>query len=229
MKDTIFERSTTSLVTWFRIVYDFCNDIRGVSALSISKKYKLTYKTAWRICHKIREGISSLEKYMLDGIVGIDETFIGGKRKLMPGTELKGIGNKDIAFGLHGSNGGLRMFHILQKDAQTIRALIEKSIQKGATIHHDNNGTYGDLEKAGYKHKLVGKKNGLEFRRGVHNNHIETAWSRLKNRFMPTYTSVSSKHLQAYLDEFTFRDNHSKLRYTIEFIPVLWRLCLKEG
>jgi hypothetical protein len=98
----------------------------------------------------------------------------------------------------------IRLIHISRKDAATIRPLIDSHIRKGATIHHDNNTTYGDLKAANYNPKLVGNKSGKEFKRGVHNNNIETNWSAVKARIFGSHIWVSGKHLQTYLDEYCY-------------------------
>ena len=38
------------------------------------------YKTAWYLCHRIRKAIEeSTDKPLLNGIVEVDETYVGGK------------------------------------------------------------------------------------------------------------------------------------------------------
>lgn len=236
MKGTIFERSTTPLTIWFQILNDFCRDHRGMSANFIHQKYNINYKAAFRICHRIRKGmLATLPDEPLSGTVGIDETFVGGKRKLTPKTDERGIGDKQMVFGIiekkkkkSNKKNMVRLFYIERKNAPTIRPLIYNNIAEGSVIHHDNNPTYGNLKAAGYKPKLVLKKDSPSFLRGVHNNNIESMWSRVKSYQKATYYWASDKYLQRYLDEYCFRFYYRKDKFSPEFEDVIWRICLKE-
>lgn len=79
---TIFEDSKTSLQLWFYAVYLFTTTRSGVSAKELQRQLGVTYKTAWRMGHQIRKHMSEVDgDEPLSGIVEIDETYIGGKRK----------------------------------------------------------------------------------------------------------------------------------------------------
>jgi len=226
MKGTIFEGSRTSLPVWFAMMVDFLSDHRGVSAHSLSLKYGLTYKTAFRMAHKVRTGMKNTFADMLSGIVEIDEHYHGGKRKLKTDEGKMGIGDKQMVFGMLERKNSLRMVRLVKKDAATMRPLIKKHIEKGSIIHHDNNGTYGNMKKAGYIPKLVKNKAGKEFRKGTHNNNIESQWSRMKRQILATYCSVSPEYLQAYLDEFSFRYNVGKGKLMQSLPETIVKICL---
>lgn len=227
MKGTIMKESRTPLSIWFNVIFEFLKDHRGVSANSLSVKYEITLKTALRMLRKIREQMSKELHDKLDGTIEIDETFIGGKRKLDVKNGDNGIGDKQIVFGMLQRKSKLVMIHLKQKDAKTIRPIIGNTIAKGSIIHHDNNGTYGDLKAAGYIPKLVKNKAGKEFRKGIHNNNIEAEWARLKKYLSITYVWASDEYLQLYLDEFCFRyNNRVKLKKSNEILPMVLRLVM---
>lgn len=77
---TIFEKSTTPLDLWFFAMYLMVQTRSGTSAKQLERMLGVTYKTAWRMFKQIRM-LMTQEGGMLDGIVEIDETFIGGKGK----------------------------------------------------------------------------------------------------------------------------------------------------
>jgi transposase-like protein len=54
LKGTVFARSTTSLKTWFYVIYLMVSTGRGIPAKRIQRETGVTYKTAWRTVRQIR-------------------------------------------------------------------------------------------------------------------------------------------------------------------------------
>jgi hypothetical protein len=83
---TIFENTNKPLRDWFKVAHLMLVSKKGMSALQIMRYMDFgSYKTAWEMCHKIRVALmEDIEK--LGGIVEVDETFIGGKKKTNIGT-----------------------------------------------------------------------------------------------------------------------------------------------
>ena len=88
-KGTIFEKSCTDLRKWFFAIHLFLNGKKGISALQLQREISVTYKTAWRILHKIREAMGNDDDDnngsggLMQKIknIQIDETYVGGKEK----------------------------------------------------------------------------------------------------------------------------------------------------
>ena len=81
MVGTIFEGSRTPLQLWFYAIFMFTTTRNGVAAKELQRQLGVTYKTAWRMGHKIREHMAPVDgDGMLDGQVEVDETYIGGYR-----------------------------------------------------------------------------------------------------------------------------------------------------
>jgi hypothetical protein len=86
---TIFEKSSTSLRTWFYAMYQMGSTRCGISAKQIQRETGVTYKTAWRIFRQIRTLMS--EDIRLEGsTVEMDETYYGGVRKFGAGRPMRG-------------------------------------------------------------------------------------------------------------------------------------------
>jgi transposase-like protein len=64
MAGTIFHKSPTPLSDWFYIMYLMTATRSGVSAKEVQRQLGVTYKTAWRMCNKIRQAMD--EKSILD-------------------------------------------------------------------------------------------------------------------------------------------------------------------
>ena len=85
-------------------------------------------------------------------------------------------------------------------------------------------GVYKTLHRLGYIHESVNHSIS-EYVRGVaHTNTIEGFWGQLKRSIDGTYHAVSPKHLQHYVDEFSFRYNHR----TVPIGPVLLARAVKR-
>jgi len=75
---TIFEKTRTSLHTWFSIIYFMSHDKRGISASLMAKELEINYQTAWTTLHKIRKAMADKDApYKLFGRVELDDFYIG--------------------------------------------------------------------------------------------------------------------------------------------------------
>jgi len=76
---TIMERSTTPLWKWFKAIDMFSNSKNGVSACELQRTIEVTYKCAWRMANLIRSMMNSGDPNKLQGVIEVDETYVGGK------------------------------------------------------------------------------------------------------------------------------------------------------
>jgi transposase-like protein len=77
---TIFHGSHIPLGTWLTAIRMMCGGKNGVSAHELHRSLDITYKTAWFMCHRIREAMKLPPLAgKLSGVVEADETWIGGK------------------------------------------------------------------------------------------------------------------------------------------------------
>ena len=76
--DTIFERSNMPLPKWFALITMMLNARKGISSMELHRQLGVTYKTAWYSAMRIRCAMID-EGDLLEGIVEMDEAYIGGK------------------------------------------------------------------------------------------------------------------------------------------------------
>ena len=69
---------------------------KGISANQMKRTLGVSYKTAWYLCHRIRSAMGSLAEELLSGIVEVDETYVGGKKR---GSGRGYRGNKTMVLG----------------------------------------------------------------------------------------------------------------------------------
>src|ERR1700738_1149923 len=79
---SIFERSHIPLRKWLLATHLMAASKKGMSALQLSRMLGITYKSAWFMCHRVREAMTPTKRNAIGGngkIVEADETYIGGK------------------------------------------------------------------------------------------------------------------------------------------------------
>jgi transposase len=209
---TIFEKSSTSLRTWFHAMYLMGSTRCGISAKQIQRETGVTYKTAWRMFKQIRTLLS--EDLRLGGSgsgVEMDEMYQGGRRKGEAGRMLAGDkGRNTMVFGVVERKGRIVARVTPDMTMESSNALVKQYVLPESTIFTDEARSFGQfsrIEGMGYEHKRIQHAQKVYVVGDVHTNTIEGFWSLVKRGIGGVYHSVSAKYLQGYLDEYSFRYN----------------------
>jgi transposase-like protein len=219
MKGTIFEGSSTSLRLWFHAMYLMASTRCGISAKQLEREVGVSYPTAWRMFKQIRSMLDQDDDAPLSGTVEIDETFIGGKSRKGDIRKDQGqtIMHQDVrAFSerkakvMGAVERGERVSATVvpSRKASTLVPLAMSKVLPASTVYTDEFRSYRQLGKEGYEHKRVNHSQGIYVDGDVHTNTIEGFWSLVKRGLSGVYHTVSTQHLQSYLDEYAFRYNN---------------------
>jgi transposase-like protein len=215
---TIMERSHIPLDKWLLTMYLLTTARKGISSLQLAKELGITQKSAWFLLQRIRQACGKKDdddhNGFLCGIVEADEAYFGGKEsnkheslKLRMG---RGAVGKIAVLGMRQRGGDVRGKVVSSTDAVTIQAEVAKAVEAGSILFTDEHGAYRGIEE--FYHASV-NHSAKEFVNGMaHTNGIESVWAVLKRGFYGTYHSFSGKHLQRYVDEFTFRLNEGNVK-----------------
>jgi transposase-like protein len=206
---TPFDRTRTSLRDWFYVMFLFTTTRNGVAAKRVERELGVTYKTAWRMCHEIRKYMAEIDgsgPLGGDGVVEIDETYIGGtvtgKGK---GLQLE---NKTIVVGMVERGGELITQIVPDNRKHTVQPIVRRNVVRGAEVHTDGGYCYDGLYRHGFRHHAVNHNVGeYVTQSGTHVQTIEGFWAILKRGINGTHIHVSAKHLPKYLGEFEYRWN----------------------
>ena len=206
---TFMHRSHTPLHKWFYAINLFTSSRHGVPAKELQRQLGVSYPTAWRMGHLIREHMADTDgEWPLGGPGGgdieADETYVGGKAK---GKGRGYTGNKTVVFGMLERDGDVMTKVVPNVRKKTLQPIIKANVTKGSTVHTDELKSYTGLEKAGYEHETVNHGAGEYVNGDSHVNGMEGYWARLKLSIRGTHVHVSGKHLEKYAKEFEYRYN----------------------
>ena len=204
---TVMHRSKMPLPVWFWGAYLVTTHTPGLSALQFARQLDLHYETAFQMLHKLRAAMVRQRRARLCGAVEVDETYIGGERSGKAG---RGAYGKVLVAGaveVVGTRAGrVRLKKIRSASAEHLVGFISGTIAEGSTVRTDGWNGYAGLEKAGYRHHA--EVEGSPERAVEILPHIHLVFSNLKTWLLGTHHgSVQKQHMQAYLNEFTFRFN----------------------
>lgn len=208
---TIFERTRMPLKNWFLAIWFVTSQKHGASALGLKRVLGLgSYQTAWTWLHKLRRAMVRPERDQLCGHVEVDETFVGGSEKCGKrggGAERKKI--VLIAIEVHEPKGfgRVRMRGVPDASGDSLRSFICDNIELGSTVLTDAWNGYNDVTKHGYIHI---KKNLSDSGDPAHiaMPGVHRIASLLKRWLLGIHQGAASgKHLEYYLDGYTFRFN----------------------
>jgi transposase-like protein len=207
---TIFHDSHLDLRKWFLALALIIDAKKGIAANQVKRHLKCSYKTAWHVCHRIREAMQDPTNAKLAGIVEIDECYLGGERSVAERHK-----NKMPVLGAieRGGNVRLRKTPETTVDGKRARDFINDVVDSEAgMICTDESPLYPQAlaHKWAGKHQTV-KHSAKEYVRGiVYTNTIEGTFSLLKRGIIGNFHQVSHKHLDRYLAEFEYRFNNRK-------------------
>lgn len=211
---TIFHDSHLPLPKWFMAIALICEAKKGVSACQMQRHLGVNYRTAWHLCHRIREAMKQ-DNLLLDAnAVEVDETYVGPVVRRHSNRQARPVRrNKDIVLGMIERGGGrLKLIPVADTKAAILKPHLEKHIDDNvAVIYSDEHAIY----VFALKDKFPGKHRTINHREvyavgDTYTNTIENAFSLFKRGIKGNFHKVSAKHLARYCDEFSFRFNRRK-------------------
>ena len=206
---TLFHKVKFPLLKAFYIVYYLSTNKKGIASTELSRKLSLRQKTCWLFKQKVMKAMKSSGNNKIGGKAEVDETVVGGQEEGVVGRKNKK--KRLVVFAIERKGKGVSRLYgkvIKQANAKELGDFIKANVDKKAEIKTDSWTGYIPLKKeftlltqvpSGKKgqnfpdlHRVImGFKGWL---RGVHHQ---------------------TKHLQAYIDEYTYRFNRSNMKGNI--------------
>jgi transposase-like protein len=206
---SIFHDSHLPLWKWFLATYMMVESKKGISANQLKRTLKISYKTSWYLCHRIRKAMLEVNPKPIgaDGIVELDETYVGGKKRHVGRGSLEG---KTMVLGAVERGGQIRLRVDRSKRAskEVLHGFVAETLSPDtARIMTDEAPGYLGIADDNTTHETVNHRAEEWVRGDVHTNSAEGVWSLFKRSIVGSYHQVSTKHLDSYLDEFEWRFN----------------------
>jgi transposase-like protein len=209
----VFERSKVPLNKWLLCNHLLVSSKKGISAHQIHRMLGVTYKTAWFMCHRLREAMKPSNPGPMGGpnsYVEVDETFVGGKAKnrafraTAPKKIVVALVERNTLLG----NGRVQSFHVANVTAKTLRPLVVTHVTRDTYLLTDKASHYRKVGKEYAVHGSTDHSAG-QYTDGQHNhtNTVENFFSIFKRGVIGTYHHLSEAHLHRYTAEFDFRYN----------------------
>ncbi len=137
---TVMQSSKLPLQKWVIAIYLMSTSLRGVSSMKLHRDLGVTQKAAWLMSQKIREGWTGSNN-KLDGVVEVDEAYIGGKEKNKhQNSKLKicrGTVGKVTVIEAKQRKGDIKAKPISATDSLTIQNFIKQNVKRDAQIFTD--------------------------------------------------------------------------------------------
>jgi transposase-like protein len=213
---TLFEDSRKPLRLWFHVMWQMMAQKSGMSAKNLCEAYGFgSYQTAWSWLQKLRGVMIRIGRERLNGRVEVDEAYVGGQKG---GTRGRGAEGKTLVLvAVEGEPkkqlGRVRFRCVAAIDRETVESFVRDYVEPGTTVVTDGLSVYRKLDAAGFNHRPhVVTTDGEDARKQL--DHVHLVISLLKRWLGGTHQgAVTSTHLQAYLDEFSFRFNRRLSRH----------------
>lgn len=194
---TLFHGTRKPIRLWFRAIWEVCIHRHGISAKNLQPILGLgSYETAWVWLHKIRRAFLSPNRDKLADFAQVDEAFIGGK-----GAE------KEIVVIAAEEQGRVRLIHAPSNKQEIIKHIVDAEIAPQTGVKTDGHASYNEHSLDGRTHSAKVQTN----QERKENDYLQLChWtaSNIKRWLLGTHHgAVRPKHLQSYLDEYSFRYN----------------------
>jgi transposase-like protein len=206
--NTLFHDSHLPLQKWFMAIALMVEAKKGISANQLKRHIGVTYKTAWYVCHRIRQAMQEDPSFKVGGpttTVEIDEMLVGGRKRLH-GVKAA-LKAKTTVLGLAERDGMIHMQKIPNAGLAVLRETYANRVEPDTKrVVTDGNHIYkGVIPRA--KHQRGNHKEELKDKNWTSTRRWRMHFSLFKRGIVGNYHKLSAEHLDRYLGEFCWRYN----------------------
>jgi transposase-like protein len=216
---TLFAFHKLPLQTYLAAVAIFCNEVKGKSALALSRDLDVQYKTAFVLSHKLREAMASeVNAHRLGGVgkvVEIDGAYFGGYQK--PANVRENRVDRRL---LKNQNGKRQCVVVIrERDGKVLPAafrsesaamtFIRNRVARETEVMVDESPAWNDL-RGRYVVKTINHQVAYSLD-GACTNGAESFFSRMRRAEQGHHHHISGVYLGRYAQESAWREDMRRI------------------
>jgi transposase-like protein len=217
---TLFAFHKMPLRNYVAAIAIFCNEVKGKSALALSRDLDVQYKTAFVLAHKIREAMASELKRMRIGgrekIVEVDGGYFGGYVK--PSDRRENRRDRRLA---KNQNGKRQVVVVMrERDGRTLPAVFKSESSApafiaaralpGTSLMADEAASWNDLHGR-FPVSRIDHSKLYSDQSGVYTNGAEEFFSRMRRAEIGHHHHIAGAYLVRYAQEAAWREDHRRM------------------
>jgi hypothetical protein len=210
LANTLFHDMKMPVLKAFHMLFRLTAKKKGMSTTELGAEVGVEQKTAWLFKRKVQIAMQQDNNDKLKGNVDVDETVLGHHTGIKQGgrsLEVKQALMIAVEILKDGRTGNLRLKHIENFTAPTLKYAIKDMVDKEAAVRTDDYCSYHTIETEGTINiRRERSENGKAF------VEIHRQIMLFKNWLIGIHHKWSKAHLHAYADEYVFRFNRRNYR-----------------
>lgn len=216
---TIFASHKMPLRSYLAAIAIFINEVKGKSALALSRDLGCQYKTAFVLAHKLREAMASELKGRTIGgpgrVAEVDGGYFGGYIK--PANHK--VNRRDRRVAKNQSGKRQVVVVVRERDGDTLPAVfkseaaalgfIANRVAKGTRLMADEAGSWNELHGR-FEMSRIDHGKLYSDRSGIYTNGAEEFFSRMRRAEIGHHHHIAGKYLIRYAQEASWREDHRR-------------------
>lgn len=212
---TIFASRKMAFVDLLAAICIFTNAVKGISSLQMARDLDCQQKTAFVLCHKLREAMAAeVEGETLDDVVEMDGAYFGGHIRPANFKEDRidrrlaqhQTGKRRVVVVLR-ERAGRTLPFVVRHEGEGVE-IAKRVVDRLAVIHADE-ASHWDALHAGWMTKRINHSEAYSDGVGC-TNQAESYFSRLRRMVTGQHHGVSPKHLSQYAHEAAWKEDHRR-------------------
>jgi transposase-like protein len=215
---TLFASHKLPLRCYLAAIALFCNEVKGKSALALSRELSVSYKCAFVLLHKLREAMSAELKGRVIGgegkVAEVDAGYFGGYVK--PAN--LHTHRVDRRFYEHQSGKRKAVVVIRERNGNTLPAVfrtegqalnfVKSRIAKGTVVNADESANWNELHSR-FEMKRINHEEAYSLD-GACTNWAEEFFSRMRRAEIGHHHHIAGAYLLRYAQEASWREDHRR-------------------
>ena len=216
---TVFASHKLPLRAYLAAIAIFCNEVKGKSMLAMSRDLGLSYKSAFVLCHKMREAMAEEMKGRKIGgegkVAEVDSGYFGGYLK--PANRREDRLDRRLGFNQSGKRKAVVI--VRERDGNSLPAVfrsegaalswVKSRIEPGTTVNADESAAWNDLHSR-FEMKRINHQEAYSLD-GASTNWAEEYFSRLRRAEIGHHHHIAGAYLLRYAQEAAWREDNRRV------------------